>query len=342
MGDKIKICCLPVAGSMNPYQHLMIEGLKSNETEVFHGTNSKLFPFLKSCIKSRPTYIHLDWIHNYYITKFTKLNWLIRVLFQIDLILTKRFFNPKIVWTLHNIAPHGKLQDKTERRVRSYFAKYCTWIRVFNKETIEDASSYLGIDKSRFRAVPEGSYVEYYDRFIKSDKHTKKPEKFTLLFIGMIKPYKGIEKLISSFIKVRKEHWELVVAGWVEDKQYGKQLEKLCENCKSIKFIDKFIPEHELENYFTNCDVVVLPFEKIYNSGSVILAMGFKKPVVAPKMGAISNRLDAQTGLMYSNLEAGLENLKQYTPDELRSFGEKNYEQLKRFKWSDFLKLFKE
>jgi glycosyltransferase involved in cell wall biosynthesis len=43
----------------------------------------------------------------------------------------------------------------------------------------------------------------------------------------------------------------------------------------------------ELQIYFNACDLVALPFRKVLNSGSLLLAMSFGCPVVAPRMGSI-------------------------------------------------------
>ena len=45
---------------------------------------------------------------------------------------------------------------------------------------------------------------------------------------------------------------------------------------ENIMLIDRFIEDDELQYFFNAADVITLPFKKIENSGSVILAMGFK------------------------------------------------------------------
>ena len=50
---------------------------------------------------------------------------------------------------------------------------------------------------------------------------------------------------------------------------------------------DTLVPDEELQLYFNACDLVALPFRQVLNSGSLLLAMSFGCPVVAPRLGSI-------------------------------------------------------
>jgi glycosyltransferase involved in cell wall biosynthesis len=54
-----------------------------------------------------------------------------------------------------------------------------------------------------------------------------------------------------------------------------------------IEIRDALVPDDELQVYFNACDVVALPFRKVLNSGSLLLAMSFGCPVAAPRLGSI-------------------------------------------------------
>jgi beta-1,4-mannosyltransferase len=61
----------------------------------------------------------------------------------------------------------------------------------------------------------------------------------------------------------------------------------LVESESNIKFIPRFINEREMHYYLSVIDVIALPFKKITNSGSALLALSFNKPIIAPLLGAI-------------------------------------------------------
>jgi len=84
-----------------------------------------------------------------------------------------------------------------------------------------------------------------------------------------------------------------------------------------------------------------LPFNNIENSGSAILAMGFKKIVVAPKIGVLPDRLIKQKDFLYKdNLKEILLKIIQSENHELAEYGKKNFNELKKHNWLSFGKYF--
>ncbi len=94
--------------------------------------------------------------------------------------------------------------------------------------------------------------------------------------------------------------------------------------------INRFIENDELQYFYKAANVVVLPFNKVENSGSVILAMGFKKTVIAPKMGVLQKRLKKQNDFLYEDNK--LQDKMEFAYKErelLIEYGEKNFNALK-------------
>ena len=70
MNNIKRIVCLPPVNMKNPYQHLMIEGLKKNKKlNIITGFSSRYIGIILSAIMYRPHYIHFDWINKYYLKK---------------------------------------------------------------------------------------------------------------------------------------------------------------------------------------------------------------------------------------------------------------------------------
>jgi glycosyltransferase involved in cell wall biosynthesis len=340
---KIRVSCLPVAGRENPYQNLMIQGLRENqELIVRNGCKGRFFGILKTAVFQWPDFIHFDWETSYYYRRnrcFITLNipW-----FFIQILIVKYLFRCKLVWTPHNVVPHDAKFMGVHKLCRCFFAREVEWIRLFDADTFERATLELRVHSSKFIVVPEGSYVNYYTNNIDSLSARKlldiSNEKKVLLYFGLIKPYKGILDLLISFrLMEKKADYELLIVGKSMDSNY---LEELVKNvCPGVRIIEGFVQENEVQNYFNAADIVVLPFEKIENSGSVILAMGFGKPIVAPSKGVLSKRLAFQIDLLYSTdrLDAeALNKLNSYSIEKLTEKGKKNKESLEVNNWSDF------
>ena len=167
--------------------------------------------------------------------------------------------------------------------------------------------------------------------------------KTVLLSLGYIKPYKGLEKLIRLFSKIENKNIELIIAGQSMDTVYTEGLRRIIKlnNEMRIHLVDNFIPVDKLQNFYNAADAVVLPFDKVENSGSAIMAMGFKKVILAPKMGVLEKRLVKQDFLLYDDLLSGLNSIFAINRVELDKIGKQNYLALQEYKWQDFAVAFK-
>lgn len=341
---RTRIVCLPKAGPENPYQKLMIDGLSSSTgVQVTHGIDNKFLGLLLSAMRYRPTYIHFDWLHRYYYRNNVVLTVLLLPLFFFQVLIIRSWFNVKLVWTLHNIEPHDIRFPAIHRVVRRFFAKNCHWIRVFSNSTVERAAAYLKVSPRKFKIIPEGDYTTYYpNQVTKSEARAYfglPLDSKVYLCLGLIKPYKGIKNLVNHFNLVKRPNEYLIVAGKVLDAAYGNQIRKIMSD--RVIFFDRFVEPINLQYFFNAADVVVLPFSKIENSGSVILAMGFAKPIIAPSSGTLTERLQHQSQLLFKEkVEEVWATQLSYSDHQLSSIGRENLKAVGRFHWSDFVMAF--
>lgn len=342
---KIKISCLPVAGIKNPYQFLMIKGLQSNpRLTVKNGVDDRFWGIIKTAFAQDPDYIHFDWETSYYYRRSLWMTLLNIPCFMLQVCIVRYIFNCKLVWTPHNIIPHDSNFLQIHRFCRRFFARNMKWIRLFSELSVAEAAREFKCTANKFKVIPEGSYVGYYLNSvsrIEARKYLNIPnDKLVLLYTGFIKPYKGIIELIASFKKSFDNDAVLLIAGKVMNVDYFKKIEESIN--EDIILIDRFIENDELQLYFNAADVVTLPFKRIENSGSAILAMGFKKAIIAPEMGVLIERLKNQPELLYKeSLEESFEVLKKTSSEKLEQIGEKNFEELTKCKWEDFAAAFK-
>ena len=340
--DKIKIACLPVAGIENPYQYLMIKGLNQNpKLNAFNGVNDRFFGIIRTGLKYKPDYIHFDWIASYYSRRYSWLTYLDIPFFLFQMFFLKYILKIKIVWTFHNLYPHTNYQRNLHIRVQRCFAKYVSVIRIFSEKSLASAMQILNMQAEKFHICSEGSYIGYYPNTVSKEDariYLKiDPFKKVFLFFGLITPYKGILELIREF---KFENSILICAGKVMDANYFKLLQNAAND--HILFHNQFISAENVQYFFNAADVVVLPFIEIENSGSLILAMGFKKPIIAPATKVISERLQGQEDLLFQagDLYQKLQLAINLSNTDLESFGENNFTKARKLNWVEFSELF--
>ena len=315
---------------------------------VQNGHSGTLLALLRTVLRQRPTYLHLDWIHSYYLRANPLKTILTLPLFYLEVLLIYHFTATRLVWTLHNIRPHrptrlGELSDYTRR----FFARHCQFVRVFSSSTAAKAIDYLRLPTDKIRVVPEGSYTSWYAEATASDGKAFLgiPDRRRLLLsVGTLHPYKGIDLLIEAYSTLDDPAWGLVIAGAAPDPGYTQQLARLVAASTArdrIIFRPGLIPDEEMPYYFAAAELAVLPFRQIENSGSVILAMGFGLPIITGNVGVPAVRLRHQSALLYDDtLLDTLQKAMQLPPETLRAIGTVNRTEVERYKWADFAAFF--
>ena len=59
-------------------------------------------------------------------------------------------------------------------------------------------------------------------------------------------------------------------------------------DAQNIRFYFEFVQAAEMQRFMRAADLIVLPYREILNSGSVMLALSFSRPVLVPAFGALS------------------------------------------------------
>ena len=110
-----------------------------------------------------------------------------------------------------------------------------------------------------------------------------------LLFFGFVRPYKGLATLLRAMAQIlphRAVHL-LVVGEFWDDRNVYDELVSSLGISSNVTFVDEYVPNEELPEYFTVADLVVLPYLSASGSGVAQLAYGFGKPVVAGDVGSL-------------------------------------------------------
>jgi len=345
-----RICVLPVAGNEDPGQLLRMEGWRrTGRFEVVHGVHARFFAGTRTCLKFHPDILYFDWIARYVSGRNTLVTLAKRLAFFIDLKVVTKIFRRPVVWTLHNLRSHENFEDGGwEARMQRYFARQASFIRVFSESSVARACATLEVDASRIRVVPEGDFSRYYPNNIASAEARARlglaADEFVLLWLGSIRPYKGLHELIDIFRQTAGPRWRLVIAGKPFIESYATEIATLAAKDARIQLHSRFISENELQTFYNAADAVVLPFAEVENSGSVCVAMGFRKAVVAPDLGVMRERLHRQRELVYApgGLADALRRLAAMPAARVAEIGEANFAEVTSYQWESLVGVFQE
>ena len=200
--------------------------------------------------------IHLHWIKEFCKFDFDNRAKTIRAVLGAmrNLLLIKRRGN-KVVWTVHNTFMHENRFVAIEYLLRYFLSKICDDIIVMSDYSRAEFLRMYG-RSHRIHNIPIGNYIGVYPKTV-SKVQARERLKLSLdskvfLYVGRVQQYKGISNLLRSFRAIDDPKATMDIAGVCKD--------------------------FEIE----------LPFKKILNSASVLLALSFQKPVNDPQKGAIT------------------------------------------------------
>jgi glycosyltransferase involved in cell wall biosynthesis len=198
---------------------------------------------------------------------------------------------PKVL-TLHDPVQHYGERNLILAIVQWLAIRQSSRFILLSRSFIEKGKR-LGISSDCIDVIPHGEF-SYYTRFRKVDS---KGPKSTILFFGRILPYKGLNILLDAFplIKERIPEARLFIIGSGNLKPYKERL----QNLHDVIFVNRWIADDEVATFFQQADILVAPYIDASQSGVIPIAYAFKVPVIATRVGGLSEQVeDGKTGLL--------------------------------------------
>ena len=288
----------------------------NNETANPKISGVKFFAFYKNIFKSKFRVISgIKWIIGTILSvfhaRFSGISifhfhiFYTNILVLFNLLFVKILFG-KVVLTVHDVSSFsnssnssviGKLVYKLTDRIITH--------NEFSKSEIINMNANLS---SCISIVPHGNYTPFIN--IQYDKEKSKEQlgipnnRRILLFFGMIKKVKGLEVLLSALKGVIKQNPDilLVIAGKPWENDFSAYQKIIDENNLSeyILLHAKFIPQEDVEHYYCASDLVVLPYKKIYQSGVLMMALSYERPVLVSDLPPLKEIIsDNENGFLF-------------------------------------------
>jgi len=148
-------------------------------------------------------------------------------------------------------------------------------------------SAYVRAEK--ITALPHHMDIQRPINKVDAKKALGVPEnEFTVLVFGYINHYKGVDWIVRASRLWKGHNVRLLIAGGqnpyhVKKAYYKKYFNRFLKHVKSHAHITYtgFVPEQEIQKYFSACDLVVLPYRIFMSaSGPYSLALSYGKPAI--------------------------------------------------------------
>jgi len=129
------------------------------------------------------------------------------------------------------------------------------------------------------------------------------------LFFGDRRYSKGLDLLIDALPRIIAEvpEFRLIIAGRAQAAYRDVDFEAMLQERgvrDHVILDDRYIPNEQVAIYFAACDLVILPYRNISQSGVVHLAFSFGRPVVAARVGGLAEVVEeGVTGLFIEQVE---------------------------------------
>lgn len=192
-----------------------------------------------------------------------------RLLFQ-ALLLRLRYRRIPLVRTLHNVQPHES-GGRWESWLLAWAERSTTLFVRLNPTTDSPGPAVT---------ILHGHYV---DRFGSMELPAAVPGR--ILYFGLIRPYKGVERLLSVFSSVESADVSLRVVG-KPSHGLGALVTAAADADPRVTCRLEFVPDAVLVREIGQSSLVVLPYLEMHNSGALLVALSLGRPVLAPNTPA--------------------------------------------------------
>lgn len=204
------------------------------------------------------------------------------------------------VWTIHDPVQHsGEVKWQTKLGYASFRWLNAHFI-LHNESQLPAFRKQYKIPESRCHFVRLGPLEAF--RLYKNGKQPQQAPQ-SVLFYGRISPYKGVEYLIKAAKLVRKRlpNLQVIIAG---KPNYPIDLDAL-RNDPTFEIKDYYIENQELVRLIEESQLIACPYTDATQSGVVMTAYAFEKPVLATRVGGIPESVeDGKTGFLVAPRDA--------------------------------------
>ena len=219
--------------------------------------------------------------------------------YNVDSIALLFSFSSKYKW---GMAVHDPILHSSEKNaffhqmIRRILFYKCHSFFLFSATYLNEFSHEYNIPTQNIHLTALGAYEQ-----IAIPNSSEEHKGLNLLFFGRIEQYKGLKYLLASFKLLREKYDDIYLhvlgKGYIET-------DIIDLNNPGLNIVNRFYTVEEFRETISKCDLVVCPYTDATQSGVIMSSYAFRKPVVATKVGGLSEMVThLKTGYLIDTYE---------------------------------------
>lgn len=186
------------------------------------------------------------------------------------LLVRLRLTRTAIVRTEHNVGPH-EAGDPVEGLLLRWLDRWTTLAIQLNPTT--------PVDTRRLNvAIPLG---HYRDRFARFGRLPVIPGR--LLYFGLIRPYKGVDRLLECMSELSDPGISLRVVGRPQTPYWHDLVTAATRTDARVTALLEFVDDETLVAEVSQAALVTMPYLELHNSATLLVALSLNRPVLVPR-----------------------------------------------------------
>lgn len=198
----------------------------------------------------------------------------------------------RFYFTVHNIYPHN-FNDVQKKKYRKRFLQIDSLITgylVHLRSTEVELQREYKIRKEKIHVAYHGIYKAETPKI-----HSESPldGRIRLILYGSQSNYKGTDIFIDALKEIPKSYLKKISV-----KIIGQTEKQLYDRCISdahklgVNWINNFVEDSELYQAIEESDLIILPYRNITQSGVLLLALSFVKPILTSDLQPFKETLE--------------------------------------------------
>lgn len=222
-----------------------------------------------------------------------------------------KILRKRLVFTAHNVNA-GERDDNNSllnRMTLRFKYRIADHIIVHTEKMKQQLVSDFNIRENKVTVIPHGinNVIPQtgLTRVQAREKLRLNGSEKVLLFFGNIAPYKGLKHLVLALVELKRNmnDIKLIITGRFNGQEaYWEEIQNIIrEYDLKEQIIEKtgFVPDQEVEIYYKAADVLILPYNYIFQSGVIFVSYAFGLPVIATDVGSLKEEIvEGKTGVV--------------------------------------------